>query len=851
MACEFPSTVSFRTVLTITSMCLIAATAITTLSVTYVFSYAAAEAIARDHSLSLALKATGDIENFLNQPILTMTGLQYMFRRDSFPLPIDKEPGDPEWFRAWWQTFVSALAATSFKYQFAVAGFADGYYTGCKLLTTPNQFQCRAFSALKRASTNLSTSYSEDYWQSNYSLITNTSGTTKYDPRTRSWYHIPKHTESDMVWSGVYLSATPTLPIVDISASMFNGTGTFLGITGLTYELSQISQFLSNLVTTPNTKAILLDNDNVLLASTYSVPYLQQLPLPANVSEPLPPNCIASDVANLGQPVMLCRFSANTYPYSPLRSLMASFPGKVASGTSGSEKLTLSGETYYATVRSISTPKATGMGWRFVLLMPESDVIGGIIAGRNYAIIVTACILVASALLSFVVVRAILRPLDILAERMYETATLNDDDGASTVDLSVFDEMHTIQVAFNLLTTELKKVKSYLPQSVMAALYGDAADEDEDEEGPCGAGVTIAVVVETNVEGGGSAPPSRHGSVVAAHKRYGSNADAGESKLNLHAAGSRGRLTSFVDGKPAAQLNTALKLMQRKVTVLYVNICNFHAFARLATNDELLLVHAELLTMVCRLAKEAKGVLDGFQGDRFVLTFNAVTNVGNHACAAASCALAIIQHLLHDGPTKLQGVSMGLASGPCVVGNMGSSSVKKFSIIGHAFGQALVLERLCKKYSASVLLASQTIPDIENFYEHSIQDIVTLPSGAEGVPKRQFVSSLIAAKVVAADEWMYQLSEGQGASKFTAHNAAFSFFMRGETAQAKQNNTAAIERPQQEGETAEQYAAHRAPALHLQRLLNEDVGGASYSNSLSDYFTTCIADSSKVKVASG
>lgn len=847
MNCELPSTISFRTVLTLVCLSLIACTAITTLSVTYVFSYAAAEAIATDHALALALKATGDVENFLNQPILTIDGLQYMFRRDSFPLPVDVEPTDANYFRQWWQYFVSAMAATSFAYQFAVAGFEDGYYTGCKLLPLlPGVFQCRAFSYASRAATGFSTSYTEDYFIENYTIAGNTTGTTKYDPRTRSWYSVPNRTLNSMTWSSVYLSATPTLPIVDISSSMFNSSGTFLGVISLTYELSQITHFLSRLVTTPNTKVLLLDNDNLLLASTYAVPYLNSKPLPPNYTSltVLPSNCIPSDVANGGQPVMLCRYPAASYPYNPLQELVNEHSSKVAQGTDGAVKLKLNGENFYVAVQRILTPKASGMRWRCVLLMPEADVIGGIIKGRNFAIIVTAGILVASAIASFALVRAILKPLDVLADRMYQTATLNEDDGVIT-DLSLFDEMHTIQVAFDLLTGELKKVKSYLPQSVMAALYGDAADEDEDEEAPAD-DIIIAVVAENSK--GDPAPGSRAGSVMVVNSRDPSRAP---SKAYLKTDSS---FRSVAGDKPssAAPLNTALKLMQRKVTVLYVNISNFHSFSRLATNDELLNVHGELLNAICRIAKDAKGVLDSFQGDRFILTFNAVTNVGNHACSAAGCALAILQHLQQAGPSKLQGVSCGLASGPCVVGNMGSSTVKRFSIIGHAFGQALILERLCKKYTgARVLLSSQTIPDIENFYEHAVQDIVMLATGAEGVPKRQLLSALIGAKVVSCDEWMYQLSEGQGASKFTAHNAAFTHFMRGETAQAKTTNAAAVERPKHEDETDEQYTAYRTPALFLQRMLNEEVSGTSYSNSLNDYFSTCVVEASKGKHASG
>ena len=871
MNCELPKTISFRTVLTLVCLGLIACTAITTLSVTYVFSYAAAEQIASDHALALARKATGDVENFLNQPVGTIVGLQYMFGRDSFPLPSDVEPSDAMWYREWWHYFVSAMAATNFAYQFVVAGFNDGYYSGCKLLLTPGQFECRAFSWMNRATTGYSTTHTEDYYISNYSLVLAFNGTTKYDPRTRSWFSVPNHTLGSMAWSAPYLSAMPTLPVVDIDASLFNGSGTFLGVLSLTYDLSSISRFLSSLQTTPNTKALIVDNTNLLLASTFAVPYMEQLPLPPNYTSatPIPSNCVASDVANGAQPVLLCRYAASEYPYAPLQDLVRKYPDALNAGTVGTQKLWLDGAAYYAAVQHIVTPGAANMGWRCVLLMPEADVIGGIIDGRNYAIIITAAILVASAVCSYMLVRVILKPLDVLAERMYETATLNEDDDVVT-ELSGFDEMHTIQVAFDLLTSELKKVKSYLPQSVMAALYGDAADEDEEEmTSPVTKGlpgITIAVVEETS----DSAPGSRRQSGVGRQSQTGSKVNLlvdlqrksayGDTAGGLAPAGAgasfRSVARSEMGGKASAGLNTALKLMQRKVTVLYVNVSNFHAFAKQTTNDELLGVHSELLSTVCRLAKDAKGVLDGFQGDRFVLTFNAVTNVGNHACAAAGCALALLQHLLELQTTsgrRLQGVTCGLASGPCVVGNMGSATVKRFSIIGQAFGQALVLERLCKKYTgARVLLSSATIPDIENFYEHSIQDILMLPAGSDGVPKRQFVTSLIGAKVVSCDEWMYQLSEGQGASKFTAHNAAFGSFMRGDAAKAQEENGKALQRSQQEDETPETYAVHRAPALALQRLLDEDVSGASYFNSMGDYFTTCVADATKAhKLASG
>ncbi|CUG91007.1 guanylate cyclase, putative [Bodo saltans] len=848
-------TVSVRSVITLFCVVLIIVTAATTLGVTYSFSLSAAEEIAQAHAVALAAKAKGDVEAFVNQPAELISGLQYMMTRDSFPLPqVLEASGQTEWYRAWWQRMVTSMQGASFAYQYAIVGFNDGNYAGCKLLPTTvpaGLFQCRVFQYSYRAIVpGLSFVRDETYFISNYSMYSNDTTTTTYDPRTRSWWTATPHVPFTMTWSSVYLSAIPTLPVVDLNAALFNASGTFIGIGSFTFELGSVATFINSLQTTANTNVFLLDNANILMASSYAaVPYLSETVIPSNFSSAnVPSNCVMSDVANgATQSLLFCRYNISSYPYAPLQQLYATAPAVlIANGTDGKAiSMKLGGVSYYVSIAQISSPLTLGLHWRVVLLMPETDIIQGIIDGRNTAIYIAIGLLVGTSLIALGVVTALLSPLATLADRMYRAATFDDSVGAEgegeNLRESRFQEVKAIQEAFDTLMGELAKVKSYLPQSVLAALYGDDDDEEDGEADENLRGDESSSMSKgreetaSNMMAGKQQPQLKREQSNSSLARAPNGSVAGLQRggsTRSMALGKRRSLQSTVGGggsstaAPAA-LNTSLKLTQRKVTILAINVVRFHHLLLSTSSpspaDEVLKIHGAIVDLICRLAREHKGVVDSFNGDRFLITFNAVTNVGNHACAAANCALAISK-AIHDANSgehktaapgtsmhllrQVSGVTCGIASSVALVGNTGTASMKRFCVIGPCVGHALVMERMCKMYNSnrsstngrgghngdsamtsdekkrwaspssghivagpprvSVMICGQAIHDVESFFEMIHVNMLSLPivptsagsSSSLITTRRTQIAILAGPKVVSCDEWMYQLEEG-------------------------------------------------------------------------------------------
>lgn len=834
-------------------------TAAVSLGITFKFSLGAAQDIAKQHAAALASTARGNVEEFLNKPIGALSGVQYVLRQNEHPLPNVTEPTDPTWYLWWWEQAVAVMRAAEFKYQYAVVGFNDGNYAGCKLI--PVGFQCRVFSTKTRAATGRSWVHQRDYNISNYAQLGNATSSIVYDPRTRAWYRMVEHAPWAMRWSSVYLSVSPTLPIVDINGALFNATGHMIGVLSITFELAALSDFVRRLQTTPNTKGVLIDNDGLLLASSYPSPFLTEETIPFNYSVPLEPGCLKSDTANdATSSILVCRKSITNYPWGELNELNARHPDLVARGQSNAvQRIVLGGVAYYVVVAPITTAVSAGMSWRYVLLMPELDITAPIIRGRDVAIGIVAAFLVVASVLSFTAIRALLHPLDRISERMYRTAHLQDDGDADPP--SSLYELAVIQMAYEAMKSELDKVKSYLPQSVMAALYGDAADSSEqpgsDDEGDINDVVSESISTIASSRHS-SRQVSRHASFSpgpANQQHRNSNGkklstpgdvsadvphinSSSKNAIGAKKGSNVSDRSSVVGAAPTVALKTALKLVTRKVTVLAVNACGFHAMARNCPPDAIIRQHGEMLQAINTAIHNHKGVVDSFHGDHVIASFNAVTSVGSHAPAAARAALAIRAELLKRRVEhKILGVNCGIATGQAQVGNMGSGNLRRFCIVGQPYGHALVLERLCKRYGQPqdgvVLLSGVAIADCEQFFEIQYLDVISVADS-----KRVRLAALKSEHAEATDEWMYSLGS---ATAYSLHNESFCLFCEGDVTGAraamKKHREFVLSREPRPLEPHEWAASQ-----HLETLLARDVDPRSYSNPQVDYFMRCLAN---------
>eukprot|EP00758_Cryptobia_borreli_P014909 Tbor_TRINITY_DN5970_c1_g1::TRINITY_DN5970_c1_g1_i2::g.18588::m.18588 len=455
-----------------------------TLLTTFHFSMTVTHELANKHVVGITAKAKGEVENFLKTPLSDVIGMQFIHANGTHPFPNVRKFQNPMWYKNYWDTIISAMRAADFKFIYFGIGFEDGNCLTCRIHNNEN-FRCEYVNSGEKGNNTIRVSY---FTSSDSSLVRETISSTNYDPRKRGWYNLVSHTRGTIKWNRVYLDVDPIMPNIALNGVLFNETGTMLGVILITIAVADLDFFIDKLVTTSGSVSVLLDNDNVLLSSSHFIPFMTFRNVSLSNNETVPANCQRNRPKDYLNNILMCRETADTYKYPALRELKSTNPKILNEGTDGSSHfMTLDRADYFVTVAPIVTPMANEMKWRIVLFLPGADIIGGITEARDLAVYISISIIIFAVFVSFVIIRVLLQPLNTLAEDMYRVATLRDvgdvsDDppvttgadgteplknGTTEPSLSFLSEIANLQFAFNAMRTELGKIKSYLPQSVL------------------------------------------------------------------------------------------------------------------------------------------------------------------------------------------------------------------------------------------------------------------------------------------------------------------------------------------------------------------------------------------------
>lgn len=164
--------------------------------------------------------------------------------------------------------------------------------------------------------------------------------------------------------------------------------------------------------------------------------------------------------------------------------------------------------------------------------------------------------------------------------------------------------------------------------------------------------------------------------------------------------------------------NLELGGRKEKVTVFFSDVRGFTTISEKLDPRALSDLLNSYLTPMTDLIFKNKGTLDKYMGDAIMAFFGAPVHYEDHAKMACSCALqnmAKLQELKVEYARKNLppiDIGIGLNTGEVSVGNMGSESVRSYTVMGDAVNLASRLEGINKSYGTHIIISEFTQKEV-------------------------------------------------------------------------------------------------------------------------------------------
>jgi adenylate cyclase len=164
----------------------------------------------------------------------------------------------------------------------------------------------------------------------------------------------------------------------------------------------------------------------------------------------------------------------------------------------------------------------------------------------------------------------------------------------------------------------------------------------------------------------------------------------------------------------------------RPLTLLFTDVRNFTSISERMNAHELTSFINNLLTPLSEIILENRGTIDKYMGDAIMAFWNAPLDDADHASHACASAMQMVQrmHALNDAWRKeaeaagkeyhAVAIGIGINSGECCVGNLGSVQRFDYSAIGDDVNVASRLEGLSKVYAVPIVIGESSVSQIPN-----------------------------------------------------------------------------------------------------------------------------------------
>jgi len=176
-------------------------------------------------------------------------------------------------------------------------------------------------------------------------------------------------------------------------------------------------------------------------------------------------------------------------------------------------------------------------------------------------------------------------------------------------------------------------------------------------------------------------------------------------------------LSLFVPESVATQIANAdgplidAKTETREASILFVDLVSFTSLAEHLTPEKLIATLNEYFRVISGPIERHHGVINQFQGDAILASFNLPTRDPNHARSAVSAALEIqtllSEHQFAEG-MKLS-IRAGVNTGSVVGGFVGTPDRLSYTVYGDDVNIAARLQELSKQHDTSNLVSLRTM----------------------------------------------------------------------------------------------------------------------------------------------
>jgi adenylate cyclase len=154
---------------------------------------------------------------------------------------------------------------------------------------------------------------------------------------------------------------------------------------------------------------------------------------------------------------------------------------------------------------------------------------------------------------------------------------------------------------------------------------------------------------------------------------------------------------------------------RKNVCVMFLDIRNFTPFVENHSPEEVVDYLNSLFSFMIDSVQRYDGVINQFLGDGFMATFGAPVSEGNISQKAVRASIDIIQKVKQENkagkipPTK---IGIGLHYGEAVIGNIGSSVRKQYSITGNVVIMASRIEQLNKRWHSQLVISHEVFSQL-------------------------------------------------------------------------------------------------------------------------------------------